>query len=64
MQEIDVEHLINMNYRVLTLLGIATAIIGDYKDLDAFHDKSHKCDWFMQAVENVVYLNKPIPPMP
>jgi hypothetical protein len=64
MKEIDIEQLINMNYRVLTLLGMATSIIMDYKNLSAYHDNSAKCNWFMDAITNVVYLNKPIPPMP
>lgn len=63
-KEIDVESIITANYRFLTLLGIATSIIMDYKDLEAYHDKSDKCDWFMQAIQDVVYENKPIPPLP
>jgi hypothetical protein len=63
-KEIDIENLINMNYRVITLLGIATSIIMDYRDLEAYHDKSEKCDWFMKAIQDVVYENKPIPAFP
>lgn len=64
MKEIDVQEVINMNYRILTLLGIATSIIMDYKDLEAYHDKSEKCDWFLKAINDVVYFNKPIPELP
>lgn len=64
MKEIDIEQLINMNYRVLTLLGIATSFIIDYKKLEAYHDDSEKCDWFLDALQKVVYENKPLPQLP
>lgn len=63
-KELDIQALIDTNYRVLTLLGIATSFIMDLKKLEAYHDQSEKCDWFIQAIENVVYLNKPLPKMP
>lgn len=63
-KEIDIENIINMNYRVLTLLGIAASIIMDYKTLEAYHDNSYKCDWFIKAIQEVVYENKPIPEFP
>lgn len=64
MKEIDVQELINMNFRILTLLGFAASIVHDYKELEAYHDKSEKCDWFMSALQAVVYENKPLPPLP
>lgn len=63
MKEIDIQEIINMNYRVLTLLGIATSVIMDYQKLEAYHDNSDKCDWWMNAIQAVVYQNKPIPPL-
>jgi hypothetical protein len=66
MTDIDFQKIIDMNYRVLTLLGIATSIIGDYKQLIVknrnLSDKIKQCEWFVSAVNDVVYLNKPIPP--
>lgn len=64
MKELDVQELVNMNYRILTLLGFATSIVSDYKALEAYHDKSKKCDWFMSAIQAVVYENKPLPSLP
>lgn len=64
MKEIDVQELINMNYRVITLLGMATSIVMDYKNLETYHDQSEKCNWFIQAINDVIYFNKPIPPLP
>lgn len=55
MKEIDVQELINVNYRLCTLLGIATHII---------HTNSNDTDWWMKAIQAVVYENKPIPPLP
>ena len=55
MKEIDVNELINMNYRVLTLLGIAMSIIDK-----SCSNKADK-DWFSKAIEEVIYKNQPIP---
>jgi len=62
MKELDVQEVINMNYRLSTLLGIATSIIRDYQKLEAYHDSCNICDWWMTAIQAVVYQNKPIPP--
>ncbi len=43
MKEIDVQDLIDTNYRVLTLVGYATALVMGYQKLEAFHDDSEKC---------------------
>lgn len=64
MKEINVNELINMNYRVLTLLGYATSMIMTYEQLEAYHGDEEKCKWFFDAVQAVVYENKPLPPMP
>lgn len=64
MKELDIQAIIDMNYRVLTLLGFATAIVSDYKDLEVYHEKSDKCDWFINAIQAVVYEKKPLPPLP
>ena len=64
MNETQIQNIIDMNYRVLTLLGIAVSIIMDYKKLEVYHDDSYKCDWFIDAIQKVVYENKPIPTLP
>lgn len=64
MKEIDIQELINVNYRILLLLGYATSIVSDYQRLEAYHDDKEKCDWFFSAVQAVIYENKPLPPMP
>ena len=62
MTETQLQEIIDMNYRVLTLLGMAASIIIDYRSLEAYHDNSDKCDWFLRAINDVVYQKKIIPP--
>ncbi len=63
MTDEQIQNLIDMNYRVLVLLGYATSIVWDYKKLEAYHDNSYKCDWLLKAIQAVVYENKPLPKM-
>lgn len=64
MKEISVQDLIDTNFRILLLLGYATSIVTDYQRLEAYHDDSEKCKWFFNAIQAVVYENKPLPPLP
>jgi hypothetical protein len=57
------QNMMNLNFRLLMLLGMVTPLLIDYKDL--LHKSNHyKVDWFMDAINAVVYENKPIPPLP
>ncbi len=63
MKELDVDALINMNSRLLLVLGYGTAVmieLGKYLP----ENKKDGLYWFIQAMENLVYLDKPLPPMP
>lgn len=62
-KEINIETVINMNYRVLTLLGMVTALLMDCKN-GRPRSEHYKFDWFMDALNEVVYKNNPIPPLP
>lgn len=64
MTDDQVKQLCDDNFRILTLLGYATSLVMEYKKLDAYHDQTYKCDWFLQAIQNVIYENKPLPPIP
>lgn len=64
MKEIDIKELIDANFRILLLLGYATSIVVSYSKLEAYHDDSEKCKWFLDAIQAVVYENKPLPPIP
>ncbi len=61
MTDESIQNLIDTNYRVLTLLGYATSLVMDYKKLEAYHDNLDKCNWLLQAINDVIYLKKPLP---
>lgn len=62
--EINIQELVDFEFKILTLLGYAKSIVINYKSLEAYHDDKEKCEWFLDAVQAVVYENKPLPPMP
>lgn len=63
MNDEQIKELSNMTYKVLTLLGMVTPMIMEYREF--LHEKNHyKVDWFLDALNAVVYENKPIPPFP
>jgi hypothetical protein len=64
MNETQIKELIDANFRILLLLGYATSIVGSYRRLEAYHDDEEKCKWFFDAVQAVIYENKPLPPIP
>ncbi len=63
----DVKHLIDMNARLLLLLGYSTAtifgIIKDYRIILSQSD-NEKYKWLKDSIENLIYLDKPLPPCP
>jgi hypothetical protein len=63
MKELDINKLIDMNSRLLLVLGYGTAVM---LELGKFlpEEKKEGLYWFVQAMENLVYLDKPLPPMP
>jgi hypothetical protein len=62
-KEFDIENLINVNCRLLILLGMVTPLLLDFKD--SKHKSEHyKIDWVLDALNAVVYENKPLPPFP
>lgn len=60
MTEEQINKIIGMNQQLLLLLGFSTGLIAT---VDAYVDPK-KCEWFHDAITNLVYLDKPIPPMP
>jgi len=63
MSEIDIQELIDMNHRVITLLGIATSLLMECKVTRPKYEH-YKFDWFLQALDDVVYLKKSLPLLP
>lgn len=64
MNEIQIKDLVDTNFRILTLLGYATALVMDYRNITDDSGNVKKCDWFLNSVNNVVYLSKPLPEFP
>lgn len=63
MTDENIEKLIQMNQRLLLVMGYATSIIVHLRQYIPIED-DHPVAWFIQAMENIVYLDKPFPPMP
>ena len=63
MKEIDIQEIINMNYKALTLLGMASSLLLECKN-GRPRAEHYKFDWFLNALNAVVYQNKPIPEFP
>jgi hypothetical protein len=63
MTEKDIEKLVHMNQRLTLVLGYTMGLIHQYEI--AFNEnEKEKYRWICQAVENIVYLDKPFPPIP
>lgn len=63
MKDGEIEKLIHMNQRLNLVLGYAMAFVFDYaKTLPESH--KDKYYWLTQSVENLIYLDKPLPPLP
>lgn len=56
----EINKLINCNQRLLILLGYATSMLFECEN----NINKKQFEWFKQAIENVVYLDKPLPPFP
>lgn len=63
MTEDNIASLIQMNQRLLLVMGYATSVI---LELGKFvpEEKKQGVYWVIEAIENIVYLEKPLPPMP
>ena len=59
----NVDKLIQMNQRLLLVMGYATSVI---LELGKHVPEESKLGvyWVIEAIENIVYLDKPLPPMP
>jgi hypothetical protein len=49
--------------RLLLILGFGTSLVLELRRY-APKDREKDILWFIQAMENVVYQNKPLPPFP
>lgn len=63
MNDENIKHLLDMNARLLLVMGYATSVLlelGQY----VTEEKKQGLYWVIEAIENIVYLDKPLPPMP
>lgn len=61
MTDEDIKRLVHMNERLLLAMGFVTSIIFNTKHFVP-EEKRHGMNWFLEAMENLVYLDKPLPP--
>ncbi len=63
MTDEQIKNIIDTNFRILILLGYSTSLVMEYKNFLVKESKEHKkCEWFIQALNDVIYLQKPLPP--
>lgn len=58
-----ISELINFNSKICTLLGMTSALLFEIKH-NLPQSEHWKFEWIDDAIQNVIYLKKPIPPMP
>lgn len=63
MTDDNVEKLIQMNQRLLLVMGYATSVILELGKCVP-EEKKEGIYWVIEAIENIFYLDKPLPPMP
>ena len=61
----DIKEIIDMNLKLLTIMGYMTSIIFELESLcEPPKRTQEQILWFKTAIENVVYKNIPAPRMP
>lgn len=63
MNEENIDKLIQMNQRLLLVMGYAMSVLLELKKCLP-EERKKGLYWVAEAVENIVYLDKPLPPMP
>lgn len=63
MNDENLEKLIQMNQRLLLVMGYATSVLLELIK-DAPESEKLGAYWVIESIENIVYLDKPLPPMP
>lgn len=59
----DLKETIDLNYRAVLLLGMGTSLIMECKNYLP-RSEHYKIDWFLDAINSVIYEKKSIPPFP
>lgn len=63
MTETEIERLIQMNQRANLVLGYAMSLLLDWSESFPEYKKAQYY-WLIEAVGNLIYLDKPLPRMP
>jgi hypothetical protein len=63
MTDEQIKDLIHMNQRLSLILGYSSCFLHEYRNIFSSNDKE-KFEWLNKAIENLFYLNKPLPEMP
>lgn len=63
MTDKDAKELIHLNQRLSYVLGVATGLLLEYENVMVSNDK-RQFDWINKAIENLLYLDKPLPKIP
>lgn len=63
MDDEQIKRITHLNERLLLVMGFATSVI---LELGSYVPEQRKQGiyWVIEAVENLVYLDKPLPPLP
>lgn len=62
MTDEEINKLIRMNERLTLTLGYAMGFVTKTSRTTKEDDEKYR--WLIKAIENIVYLDKPLPPMP
>lgn len=62
MNDKEIQKLCHMNQRLNLVLGYAMGFIK--KDTIKTQEDIKKYKWLISAIENLIYLDKPLPPVP
>ena len=63
MTDEEIKRITHLNERLLLVMGFATSVImelGRYVPVE----KKEGVYWVIESIENLVYLDKPLPPFP
>lgn len=63
MNDENIKHLLDMNARLLLVMGYATSVLLELGQ-HIPEEKKQGLYWVIESIENIVYLDKPLPPMP
>lgn len=63
MKKEKIQEIIDMKNRLLLVLGYGAAIMFELRHYLP-QDKKDGLNWYLEAINNIVYMDKPLPPMP